>query len=139
MCYYSKDRQGVRLYTTARHSPTAFMVLPASSPLYRVFLYIRRHPRRHQLVCTDCTRKRFAVPQSILSRPPDCCLVPAPSIQPAHLGTVCGVLLGTWTLWPVWQRGRQCGSHMRTAVSHRALSTDLCTCLRHAILSSWQT
>jgi hypothetical protein len=39
-----------------------------------------------------------------------------------------------------WPRGCRCGNCERTGplVSDRALGTDVCTCLRRAILSSWQ-
>jgi hypothetical protein len=51
----------------------------------------------------------------LLFRPSYCCWGSTPSIPPANLGTVCGVLLGTWTLWPSWQRGSRCGSYAWTA------------------------
>jgi hypothetical protein len=68
----------------------------------------------------------FAVSQRSLSRPPYRCWDPAPSIQTAHLETLCGVLLGTWTLRPAWQRGRRCGScagaaHFRSSCLHSRL------------------
>jgi hypothetical protein len=38
--------------------------------------------------CLYGLSNRFAVPQPPLFRPPCCCRGSAPSIQPAHLGTV---------------------------------------------------
>jgi hypothetical protein len=66
-----------------------------SSPLTRMSTY-----------CLYRLCKSFAVSLLLLARPSYCYWDPTP----AHLGTTCGVLLGTWTLCPTWQRGRRCGS-----------------------------
>jgi hypothetical protein len=81
-------------------------------------------PTRTSPSCLYRLLKRFELCQWLLSRRPYCCWDPAPGVQPAHLGTVYGVLLRTWTLRPTWQRGRRCGSQ---SDSHASTA-----CFRHS-------
>jgi hypothetical protein len=82
--------------------------------------------------CLYRLSKRFAVSQPLLSPPPCCCWHPVPNIQPAHLGTVPGhcSLPDNEAADAAAVRG--------PFVSDRGLGTDVCSCLRRAILSSWQ-
>jgi hypothetical protein len=97
--------------------------------LYRAFMFTRRQRGCHHL-CLYRRSKRFPMSQLLLFHHWD----PAPSIQPAHLGTICGCVAGyldTLACLPT-------RPSMRQPCTTARLGTDVCPCLRRSILSSWQ-
>jgi hypothetical protein len=150
MGHSSKDRRGALLYTTARHFSIAFVVLTAHSPPNRVLctgLFFSFAANQNVTILSVQTPSPLQCLGRYSPDHPYCCSDPAPSIQPAHLGTVCGVC---------WVPGH-CGLPGREAadaaamhgplVSDRALGTGrlLSTSSRYFILvasrveqCSWQ-
>jgi hypothetical protein len=105
--------------------------------LYRDFLFIRHQSGSHYFVCTD-TLRAF---QCLSGYSPDHCIVVYVLLQVSDLRTSGQSVVCCWVPGHCFLPGNEADDAAalhRPLVSDLALGIDVCSCLRRAILSSWQ-